>query len=178
MEQKISESSPQKRITGRGGARPGAGRKVGSVGDRVKMIRAVAEGALKPGKTPLDVMLKNMRYYDEKAEAAMRWIEQKLGNPKSQPKEVLALLKELSEYRMQAQKCACEAAPYVHPKLASIEHIKTDNRIKAKQESDMTDEELDEYYNKLRTRPTTHVPLIIDNDTGDTMIENENVATY
>jgi len=143
------------------------------------MIRAVAEGALKPGKTPLDVMLKNMRYYDDKAEAAMKWVETKLTNPKSQPKEVLALLHELSEYRMQAQKCACEAAPYVHPKLASIEHRKVDDRITAKPEVQMTDEELDDYYNKLRTRPTTHVPLIIDNETGDeAVIENEDAAAY
>jgi hypothetical protein len=153
------------------------GRKKGQLNRRTLMLRAVADGAIKPGKTPLDIMLKNMRYYDDKAEAAMKWLEAKMANAKSQPLEVIKLLTELSEYRMNAQKCAVEAAPYVHPRLATIEHVRKDEAIKAKPESDMSEEELEDYYSKLRLRPTTHVPLVIDNDTSEVVADEIDHAT-
>jgi hypothetical protein len=131
------------------------------------VIRAAHDKAFVPGKTPLDVMLRNMRYYDDKAEKAMRWVESRMEDSKTKAPEVLALLQEMSEYRMKAQKCACEAAPFVHPKLANIQHNVTTDKVKAKPEDQMSPEELDDYYNQLRMRPTTHVPLIIDNNTGD-----------
>lgn len=51
----------------RGGPRPGSGRKVGSV---TKRTRAIAEGALKDGLTPLEYMLGVMR--DPNAPSARR----------------------------------------------------------------------------------------------------------
>lgn len=71
----------------RGGARPGAGRKVGSV---TKKSREIAEQAIAEGITPLDYMLRVLR--NEEAEPHMR---------------------------MDAAKAA---APYVHPRLAAVEH--------------------------------------------------------
>lgn len=72
---------------GRGGNRPGAGRKAGSPNkasaERQKKVAAT-------GDTPLDYMLKVMR--DDKADASRR------------------------------DDMAKAAAPYVHPKLASMQH--------------------------------------------------------
>ncbi len=75
----------------RGGARAGAGRKAGSVTQRT---RAIAEGALNDGLTPLEYMLNVMR--DELAEDSRR------------------------------DDMAKAAAPYMHPKLAAIEHTGKD----------------------------------------------------
>lgn len=70
----------------RGGARPGAGRKPGSI---TRKTREIAEAALKDGMTPLEFMLNRMR--DETAPMADR------------------------------QDMAKSAAPFIHPKLSSIE---------------------------------------------------------
>jgi methanogenic corrinoid protein MtbC1 len=84
----------------RGGKREGSGRKVGSA---TKKTREIANKALEEGITPLEVMLETMRtaYYAaddcENAEARS------------------ALLKI-------AHDAAKDAAPYVHPKLAAVEH--------------------------------------------------------
>lgn len=170
-------SQPVKIPKPRGGARPGGGRPKGSVSTRTLALNAVRDNAIQKGRTPLDVMLRNMRFYDEKAESAMKWVEEKMQAKKTTPLEVLELLKEMSEYRMQAQKCAVDCAPFVHPKLSAIA-VKVDNEpIKAKEEGSMTPDELADYYNKLRSRPTSDIPLVvtIDNETGD-VVDDTNFA--
>lgn len=80
----------------RGGKRPGSGRKKGSVTAATKRRQDVALKALQDGTTPLEVLLEAMR---------------------DAYKEGGAML---------AMPYAKEAAPYVHPKLSSIE-AKVDN---------------------------------------------------
>lgn len=80
----------------RGGKRPGSGRKKGSVTPATKRRQDVALQALQAGKTPLDVLLEAMR-------------------------DAYALGGAIG-----AMQFAKEAAPYVHPKLSSIE-AKVDN---------------------------------------------------
>lgn len=75
----------------RGGRRPGAGRKPGSVTPATRRRQEVALQALKEGTTPLEVLLEAMRSAYEKGGA------------------------------MAAAPFAKEAAPYVHPKLSAIE---------------------------------------------------------
>lgn len=87
----------QKNSTGRGGARKGAGRKVGSA---TKKTREIADKAAESGITPLEFMLNVMR------EELISGLE-----PADQLKATML--------RFEAAKAA---APYVHPKLASIEH--------------------------------------------------------
>jgi len=70
----------------RGGARPGAGRKVGEV---TRKTRAIAEGAVANGITPLEYMLQRLRDDQESAEVR--------------------------------RDMAKAAAPYIHPRLASVE---------------------------------------------------------
>lgn len=81
----------------RGGARPNAGRKVGAAS---KKTREIADKAASEGITPLDYMLEILRKED-------------LG-PDADPAQVLAH----QAMRFEAAKAA---APYIHPKLSSVE---------------------------------------------------------
>lgn len=91
----------QTKSNGRGGARPGAGRKPGSA---TKKTREIADKAAAEGVTPLEYMLQVMR--DE---------------PRSdlEPGDQL----KATMLRFEAAKAA---APYVHPRLAAIEHTGAD----------------------------------------------------
>ena len=82
---------------GRGGRRPGAGRKPGSAN---KQTREIAEKAMAEGITPLDVQLQTMRAL---------WAEANAGDTFDVDKA------------MQACGVAKDAAPYIHPRLSSIE---------------------------------------------------------
>lgn len=73
---------------GRGGARKGAGRKVGS---STKKTREIAEKALAEGISPLEVMLEAMRSFHG------------IGDMEK------------------AASIAKDAAPYMHPRLSSVE---------------------------------------------------------
>jgi hypothetical protein len=155
------------------------GRPKGSFGRKMQVIRAAAQNALKPGKTPLDIMIRNMLHYDEKADELMAEIIKALHFSKKKPDamELLDKLKALNDMRMQAQKCAVDAAPFVHPKLSNIE-MKVDSAPveRPADESAMTEEQLVEYYNKLRTRPTSIKPMevvTLDNETGEQVLEDE-----
>ena len=68
-----------------------------------KTTAAMAAAVAASGKAPLEVMIENMRHFDEAA---------------TNTSEI-----EVSDgLRMQAQECAKDAAPYIHPKLQAIEH--------------------------------------------------------
>lgn len=71
-----------------GGKRVGSGRKTGSA--EIK-TRAIAERIIAEGKTPLEIMLKNMREADLEGNRAM------------------------------ALEAAKSAAPYIHPRLSAVE---------------------------------------------------------
>ncbi|MEC9266722.1 MAG: hypothetical protein VX464_11735 [Pseudomonadota bacterium] len=88
----------------RGGKRPGAGRPKGSTNPVTEKRKEAAERALEDGVTPLEVMLDNMRWAHEKAAESDDSTEA------------------LKGYRAAACEWAKAAAPYVHPKLANIDH--------------------------------------------------------
>ena len=110
-----------------GGRRIGAGRKPGSI---TKRTRAIAEQAAAEGKTPLEVMLDNMRHFQKvavDAEAVLEGLtvseftgKVTAETPEEQFKELLAQVKKTAGFRQMAQECARDAAAYVHPKLAAI----------------------------------------------------------
>lgn len=81
----------------RGGKRDGAGRKTGSASTKT---REIADQAAAEGITPLEFMLEIMR-------------KEELG-PDADPGQVLAH----QAMRFEAAKAA---APYIHPKLSSVE---------------------------------------------------------
>lgn len=86
-----------KESNGRGGARKGAGRKAGAATTKT---REIADKAAESGLTPLEFMLQVMR--DE---------------PRAdlEPRDAL----QATAMRFEAAKAA---APYVHPRLAAVEH--------------------------------------------------------
>lgn len=81
----------------KGGKRPGAGRKPGST---TKRTQAIAEAAMASGITPLEFMLDVMRKEPSK---------------ELESKDYVAAC----VLRFEAAKAA---APYMHPRLAAIEH--------------------------------------------------------
>src|SRR3954467_15326950 len=112
-----------------GGKRTGAGRPKGALTART---REVAERALAEGKAPLEIMLDNMRHFQQVALDAEATLEGLTAaeftgkvtaeTPEEQFKALLAQVKKTVSFRQVAQECARDAAPYVHPKLASIVH--------------------------------------------------------
>lgn len=114
----------------RGGKRDGAGRPAGALTTKT---REVAERALATGMSPLDVMLDNMRHFQQVALDAEATLEGLTAaefseqvpddaTPEQQFKFLLAEVKKTAGLRQMAQDAARDAAPYVHPKLASVEH--------------------------------------------------------
>jgi hypothetical protein len=101
----------------RGGVRPGAGRPVGSKNQR---SAEVARKAADAGMTPIEVMLTAMREL---------WEE---GTP---------------EARKEAARIAKDAAPYVHPRLASIDQtVREATRFVIRAPEPCTAEEWQEKY--------------------------------
>ncbi len=86
----------------RGGKRPNAGRKAGTVSAATKRRKAVAEQALETGVSPLDVMLTTMRTL---------WAQALDDDGK-----VVNVGK-----AMQANIVAKDAAAFVHPRLSSVD---------------------------------------------------------
>ena len=114
----------------RGGKRDGAGRPVGALTTRT---REVAAKAIAEGMSPLEIMLQNMAHFQQVALDAESTLDgltasefstQVPGDasPEEQFKFLLAQVKKTAGFRQLAQDAARDAAPYVHPKLASIEH--------------------------------------------------------
>ena len=85
-------------MSNRGGRRPGAGRPVGSKNQRTAEI---ARAAAESGITPIEVMLGAMRELWD------------VGTP---------------EAKREAAEIAKDAAPYVHPRLASIDQTIKEDR--------------------------------------------------
>lgn len=81
------------------------------------------------GTSPLGVMLANLTFYHNSAVALTEKLmlvadlltPEKIAEGGEDMLELMKLIKKVTEFRMQAQTCAVDAAPYVHPKLASIE---------------------------------------------------------
>jgi len=102
----------------RGGKREGAGRPVGAVGAVTKRTREVAERALAEGKAPLEVMLDNMRHFQQvalDAEATIEGLtpEETTGaemTPDEQFKHLLAQVKKAAGFRIMSHDCARDAA--------------------------------------------------------------------
>lgn len=140
-------------VTGKnGGPRPGAGRKPAprpepepqNVEVRSKPGRppgaqnlrvgtATAWALVREGRSPLDVMLKNMLYWHQYADSWAKELESmvvKLEEPED-IKAAMQLLNRMLAAREQAQKCAVDAAPYVHARIAAMVPMDdTDKKVK------------------------------------------------
>jgi hypothetical protein len=86
----------------RGGKRPGAGRKKGTVSEATRRRKQIAEEAAASGITPLELQLQLMRHlWSEATDKAGKIVN--IGKA------------------MQANVVAKDAAPFVHPRLANVE---------------------------------------------------------
>lgn len=100
-------------MAGLGGARPGAGRPKGS---KVTRTQELTTKALAGGVTPMEVLLGDMRLFHGLGEEQLnkaRDLEK--GKEQAKAFRAAAALKET------ARQCARDAAPYVHPKLSSVQ---------------------------------------------------------
>ena len=102
-----------------GGSNPGERRGGRQKGTPNKASAARQAEVAASGVTPLEVMLDNMR---SAYRSALELEEQLEDLPPQELEARLQLMGEIARQRAAAQKCAADAANYVHPKLASIQH--------------------------------------------------------
>ena len=111
----------------KGGARPGAGRKEGSL---TKRTREIAEVAAAQGITPLEIMMSTMMALYKEAGNCSRQSNQHddLGDKANEHDDGHEAM--ITENRIKllnmAATIARHAAPYVHPRLSAIEHTGKD----------------------------------------------------
>lgn len=79
---------------------------------------AVIEQALADKMTPLEIMMRNLRWFQERAETRENLVRAAHRDVREIPEVELA---EVTRLRLLASRLATEAAPYVHPRLAAIE---------------------------------------------------------
>jgi hypothetical protein len=99
----------------RGGKQPGAGRPKGSMARR---NQETIEKAKASGLMPLDIMLNDMRYFYNESEI---WLNMVKGASPEAREDLNKEFKQAMEYRGIARECAQMAAPYLHPKLSSVD---------------------------------------------------------
>jgi hypothetical protein len=110
-----SNQTNQKKATGRGGARPNAGRKKSATTVRTREIAERVISQTKEGDSPLEVMIRVMGEFLKAAEDATK------SDDAEERKTGIKLL-------VLAKDAAAAAAPYVHPRLAAIEHTGKDGK--------------------------------------------------
>lgn len=116
-------SKEQARKNGIKGGRP-KGTKVTKKRDALT-LRQIHD-LLDDGESPLDVMIDNLKFWFRQSVRLSAKLEKFLENADASDPDILAqaakMLQTLLMARDKAQVCAVDAAPYCHPKLASIEH--------------------------------------------------------
>ena len=92
------------------------------LGAATRLTRVRANEIIASGKTPLDVMIGNMTFWDRQAEVFTERLQELVddGNKQGRKDHMPIILAELLTARDNAQRCAVEAAPYVHAKLQPI----------------------------------------------------------
>ena len=111
----------------KGGVRPGAGRKEGSL---TKRTREIAEVAAAQGITPLEVMMSTMMELYKEASNCSREINKHYDHGDNVSEHDDGHDAMINENRIKllnmAATIARHAAPYVHPRLSAIEHTGKD----------------------------------------------------
>ena len=132
-------------------------------------------------------MLKSMRRFDNEADHLYAELQSYIAESKPSMdadletkmvfvRDVLNLVNRKRECQLDAHRCATDAAPYIHPKMGSIDPPKPKNdTMDGKDENEMSQDELRDYYNDLRIRPLSVEPLkmvppTIDNESGDVVV--------
>jgi len=109
----------------------GTRKRTHAAGKATRLTREVANRINRDGDTPLDTMVNNMIYWKRQSEKLTRdtekmmarLLDMDLNKLEDLSGEVALLNKLMSKMfyaREQSQSCAVDAAPYCHPRLASI----------------------------------------------------------
>lgn len=98
--------------------RPGPGRPPGPSA-RVKFVKATTDEVIRKGVLPIEVMLHNMRWYHQKAEDLLLTILEAQKKKQLSEDHIIALAK-VYDFRSHAQRCAVDAAPFIHSRLSSV----------------------------------------------------------
>ena len=106
----------------RGGPGRNQGRKKGGENKRTIALREASNKALALGYSPLDIMMDNLIFWHGTAKKFGEQLERMVldGIDEEERENALKLLRQFLAARENSQRCAVDAAPYVHPKLASI----------------------------------------------------------
>ncbi|MBU3617661.1 hypothetical protein [Polynucleobacter sp. JS-Fieb-80-E5] len=121
IENNQKKSKPTAKPANKGGARPGAGRKEGSL---TKRTREIAEVAAAQGITPLEVMMSTMMALYKEAENYNKHDDhahEGVGHDHN-----IMITESRIKLLNMAATIARHAAPYVHPRLSAIEHTGKD----------------------------------------------------
>jgi hypothetical protein len=100
------------------------GRKRGTPNKHTLRTMAVADEALASGRSPLKIMIENMRFADENADKLLADIlaRRKPGQEADVAKQ-LGLLKTMLDFRQMAHNAAKDAAPYCHHRLVPLGRV-------------------------------------------------------
>jgi len=121
IENNQKKSKPKAKPANKGGARPGAGRKEGSL---TKRTREIAEVAAAQGITPLEVMMRTMMELYKEAENYNKH-DDHAHEGVDHDHDIMITENRIKLLNMAAT-IARHAAPYVHPRLSAIEHTGKD----------------------------------------------------
>ena len=121
IENNQKKSKPKAKPANKGGARPGAGRKEGSL---TKRTREIAEVAAAQGITPLEVMMSTMMALYKEAENCTKH-DDHAHEGVGHDHDIMITENRIKLLNMAAT-IARHAAPYVHPRLSAIEHTGKD----------------------------------------------------
>lgn len=102
-----------------GGARPGAGRPKGSANKKTQELVAKA---LEEGVLPIDVMLGNMRWAWENSSNLLAGLSKAVTEKDKDGVAIFDMYREMLKMKQMAEECAKDAAPFVHNRLAAVEH--------------------------------------------------------
>jgi hypothetical protein len=132
----MAPTPAQARESGKRGGRP-----KGIGGALAKITEYKARELAAKNKTPLDVMIKNMHWWESRSEELTQLVEEKVKKVSAAEadKELAEALKEfnraqdsMTKARDKSQSCAVDAAPYVHPRHASISVRQTNTIVNVK----------------------------------------------
>lgn len=130
------------KLKGQGGAGRGQGRKKYKKNKKTLLREKLVTEALESGLTPLTVMLDNMRFAHEQAAGILEDILRDGQKTLKARTKKLASFKEVLRFRAMAGEAAKDAAPYIHPKLQSIDvGNKNDKPLKLIIEGGLPDDE-------------------------------------
>jgi hypothetical protein len=150
-----------------GGRQVGAGRPKGALSRRTKALKEVTDKMIHGKRLPLHIMMENMHYYQDEAIAKQAEFEAAIVEvAKSMSQETyikaLQLFAQIGDARLRAQKCAVDAAPYVHARLSSITMDVTGHEHPRDLPEDAEVARFREEFRRLRSQP--YIPPIVEGE--------------